>query len=116
MSTGTQDFGPPPREAWLMQRRPRELDGVFAVLVGLLDVLLVIIFGYGMIVSGIGAGFDEYADRHAVEGQHDIAVFTGWLAGGGFALAAVSRYWKTAVVHLLLTGLAFVLFSTYPHN
>ncbi|GAA4070176.1 hypothetical protein GCM10022233_53260 [Streptomyces shaanxiensis] len=99
-----------------MERRPRELDGVFAVLVGLLDVLLLIVLGYGMIVSGIGAGFDEYADRHAAEGQHDIAVLTGWLAGGGFALAAVSRYWKTGAVHLLLTGLAFLLFLSYPSN
>lgn len=99
-----------------MERRPRELDGVFAVLVGLVDVVLVIVLGYGLVVSGIGAGFDEYADQRAAEGQHDITVFTAWLAGGGFALAAVSRYWKTGVVHLLLTGLPLVLFLTYPRN
>jgi hypothetical protein len=93
-----------------MERRPREHDGLLAVLVGLFDVLLVIILGYGMVVAGIGAGFDEYADQRADEDQHRILVFTAWLAGGGFALAAVLRYWKTGAVHLLLVGLPFLVF------
>lgn len=99
-----------------MERRPREHDGLCAVFVALLDVLLVIVLGYGLVVSGIGAGFDEYADQRAAEGQHDITVFTAWVAGGGFALAAGLRYWKTGVVHLLLTGLPLLLFLGYPHN
>ncbi|WP_031483889.1 hypothetical protein [Streptomyces bicolor] len=99
-----------------MERRPGEHDGLCAVLVGLLDVLLVIVLGYGMVASGIGAGFDEYADQRAAAGQHDIAVFTAWLTCGGFALAAVLRYWKTGFVHLLLTGLPLVLFLAWSGN
>ncbi|MFJ8534491.1 hypothetical protein [Streptomyces sp. NPDC093591] len=93
-----------------MERRPRAHDGLLAVLVGVFDVLLVIVLGYGMVVAGIGAGFDEYADQRADEDQDRILVLTAWLACGGFALAAVLRYWKTGVVHLLIVGLPLLVF------
>ncbi|MGI5377997.1 hypothetical protein ACQEV2_27860 [Streptomyces sp. CA-251387] len=99
-----------------MERRPREHDGLIAVLVGLLDVLVVIVLGFGMVASGIGAGFDEYADRRADAAQHDILVFAAWLAGGGFALAAVLRHWKTGVVHLLVVGLPLLVFLGLQGN
>ncbi|MFE5818182.1 hypothetical protein [Streptomyces sp. NPDC056479] len=93
-----------------MERRPREHDGLIAVLVGVFDILLVIILGLGMVVSGIGSGFDEYADRRAAEDQHGILVFIACVTGAGFALAMILRYWKTGVVHLLLTGLPLLVF------
>ncbi|MDF3140735.1 MULTISPECIES: hypothetical protein [unclassified Streptomyces] len=97
-------------------RRPREHDGLLAVLVGIFDVLLVIVLGYGMVFSGIGAGFDEYADQRADAAQHGIQVFAAWLAAGGFALAAVLRYWKTGVVHLLIVGLPLLVFLAEQSN
>ncbi|WP_369172180.1 hypothetical protein AB5J49_31065 [Streptomyces sp. R28] len=99
-----------------MERRPREHDGLIAVLVGVLDVLLVIVLGSGMVFSGIGAGFDEYADQWADAAQHDILVFTAWLVGGGFALAAALRYWKTGAVHLLIVGLPLLVFLGWQSN
>lgn len=97
-------------------RRPREHDGLLAVLVGLFDVVLVIILGCGMVFSGIGAGFDEYADQRADAAQHGILVFAAWLAGGGFALAALLRYRKTGVVHLLIIGLPLLAFLAWQSN
>ncbi|TXS53310.1 hypothetical protein EAO75_03645 [Streptomyces sp. uw30] len=99
-----------------MERRPRRHDGLIAVLVGVLDVLLMIILGLGMVVSGIGSGFDGYADRRAAEGQHGILVFTAALTCGGFALAAALRHWKTGVVHLLLTGLPLLVFLGWQQS
>lgn len=99
-----------------MQRRPREHDGLIAVVVGVFDVLLVVVLGFGMVVSGIGSGFDEYADQRTAAEQHGILVFTAWLVGGGFALAAVLRYWKSGVVHLLVVGLPLLVFLGWQNS
>ncbi|WP_369248993.1 hypothetical protein [Streptomyces sp. R41] len=99
-----------------MERRPRRHDGLFAVLVGLFDVLLLFVLGYGLVVAGISFGApDQYEVQRTADEQHGILVFSAWLAGGGFVLAAVLRLWKTGVVHLLLIGAPLLAYLAWQH-
>ncbi|MGP3998753.1 hypothetical protein [Streptomyces sp. 8N706] len=97
-----------------MERQPRQHDGLIAVLVGLFDFLLVIILGYGMVVSGISFGApNQYEMQRTAEEQHGILVFSAWLAGGGFALAAGLRFWKTGIIHLAIIGLPLLAYVAW---
>jgi hypothetical protein len=62
--------------------------------------------GYGMVVAGLSIGAPtEDEIQQTLARQQGILTFAAWFAGGGFALAALLRLWKTGVVHLTLVGL-----------
>ncbi|MFH8350270.1 hypothetical protein [Streptomyces sp. NPDC018045] len=87
-------------------KEPRQSDVPVAVVVAVVDVVIVALLASAYVMSGLSIGAPSAHDTHQRETyQHNILVITTLITGGGCALAALFRLWKTSITHLVVTGL-----------
>ncbi|WJV48977.1 hypothetical protein [Streptomyces flavofungini] len=70
--------------------------------------MVLLVAGYAIVASGIGASPPEGA-RDAETFEDSVLMFVGLLAAGGFRVAALLRFWRTAFTHVILVGTAFLV-------
>ncbi|MER5542997.1 hypothetical protein [Streptomyces sp. NPDC002589] len=87
-------------------KKPRQSDVPLAVLVAAIDLVAIGMLASYYVLSGLSIGAPDARELQQREtSQNSILVITALFAGGGSALAALFRFWKTSITHLVLTGL-----------
>ncbi|MFH8409588.1 hypothetical protein ACH4FX_33120 [Streptomyces sp. NPDC018019] len=87
-------------------KESRQSDVPVAVVVAVVDLVIMAMLASSYVLSGLSIGAPDARDVHQRDTyQHDILVITTLFAGGGCALAALFRFWKTSITHLVVTGL-----------
>ncbi|MFJ5548226.1 hypothetical protein [Streptomyces sp. NPDC093225] len=94
-----------------MKREPRPADGPTAVAVGIVDLVVVAMLATAYVLSGLTIGAPDARELHDTEVyRHTVVVVTAVFAGAGGAVAALFRFHRTSVTHLVVTGLALLAF------
>ncbi|MFE5741318.1 hypothetical protein [Streptomyces celluloflavus] len=98
-------------------KEPRQSDVPVAVVVAVVDLVVVAILASAYVLSGLSIGAPDTREVQQHETyEHSILVITALFVGGGCALAALFRFWKTSITHFVVTGfplLACVAWQTW---
>ncbi|MGD3111563.1 hypothetical protein [Streptomyces sp. YGL11-2] len=95
-------------------KKPRRSDVPVAIVVAVVDLVIMTMLASAYGLSGLSAGAPDAREvRQHESDEITILVMTALLAGGGCALAALCRFWKTSITHLVVTGLPLLACVTW---